>query len=453
MARLRTLPAAAFAALACSGCKAAWLLRPDPEPTVVFVVLDTVRADHLSLCGYARPTSPVLEELQASGAAVHCRAYAPGSWTLPSHASFFTGLEPIEHGAHAITSGIDDWTGMGSRSRPLRDGIPTLAEAMAARGYQPLAVSGSPVVSEPMGLMRGFEAFDVSERWGDRYGPALVPAVTRLLEAQRDERPLFLFVNIADAHQPWGAVPADAGWLPPRPRLQWNKAAPQGDWQRYVEGRMAPDEAAALRERAVDSYDWAVRQADGVLGELMSAMERGGHCEAGCRWVISSDHGEYLGEHGLLDHGHHIHEANARVPVVVWDSRPGALLPAFEQPALSALEAYDLVLTGARPERARRSSSQAWPHARRCKHVEGLAFCSTAVGLWQDLERASWIDGELGLSRVDGPSAGPVEPLPSEHALAPAMGRLGERCDRDARDDHAVDRRVTDLLQSLGYLD
>ena len=389
----------------------------------------------------------------AQGAALHCRAYAPGSWTLPSHASFFTGLEPIEHGAHAITSGIADWSGMGSRSRPLREGIPTLAEAMVARGFRTLAVSGSPVVSEPMGLMRGFEATTVSQRWGDLYGEALAPAVTTLLEAERDDRPLFLFVNIADAHQPWDAVPDDVGWVPPRRRVQWNKTAPEGDWQRFVEGRMAPDEAAALTERAVDVYDWAVFRADRVLGDLLQALEEGGHCESGCRFIITSDHGEYLGEHGLLDHGHHVHEANARVPVMVFDSRPEAALPRFEEPALSALEVYDLVLEGRRPSRPRRSSSQAWPHARRCRHVDGEGFCSTAVALWKGEERLSWVDQELGLARIAGSGTTPVEPLPPDHPRAKAITRLGEHAHRDTRDDHNVDQHVTELLESLGYLD
>jgi arylsulfatase A-like enzyme len=448
----RVLPSLLLVLLLASGL-AAWLLWPQAEPTVVLVVLDTVRADHLSLCGYGRPTSPVLEGLADRGAAVHCRAYAPGSWTLPSHASYFTGLEPIEHGAHAITSGIDDWSGMGSRSRPLREDIPTLAEGMVARGYQALAVSGSPVVSEPMGLMRGFEAFTVSQGWGDLYGAALVPAIEALLEAQRDDRPLFLFVNIADAHQPWGAVPEGVGWLPARRRLQWNKTAPEGDWQRFVEGRMAEDEAAALMSHAVDAYDWAVLQADGVLGELLAALERGGACDAGCRLVITSDHGEYLGEYGLLDHGHHVHEANARVPVIVWDSRPGASLPSFDQPAMSALEVYDLALDGVRPARPRRSSSQAWPHARRCRHVNGQGFCSTAAALWEGEERVSWIDGDLGLARVVGDDTTPVEPLPADHPRARTITRLGERVQRDTRDDHKVEQRVTELLESLGYLD
>ena len=75
------------------------LLRDHGPRDVVFVVLDNVRADHLSLCGYERPTSPNLEAFAAT-AWSSCEAVVPGSWTVPSHASFLTGLEVAHHGAH-----------------------------------------------------------------------------------------------------------------------------------------------------------------------------------------------------------------------------------------------------------------------------------------------------------------------------------------------------------------
>ncbi len=71
--------------------------------SVVLVILDTVRADHLSACGYARPTSPFAEELFSNADFATCQAYSPASWTLPSHASFFTGLPAEEHGANTVS--------------------------------------------------------------------------------------------------------------------------------------------------------------------------------------------------------------------------------------------------------------------------------------------------------------------------------------------------------------
>ncbi len=86
--------------------------------SVVLVILDTVRADHLSACGYARPTSPFAEELFSNADFATCQAYSPASWTLPSHASFFTGLPAEEHGANTVSRG-DVMLPWGTRFTPL----------------------------------------------------------------------------------------------------------------------------------------------------------------------------------------------------------------------------------------------------------------------------------------------------------------------------------------------
>jgi len=112
-------------------------------PTIVLAVLDTVRADHTSLCGYARQTTPYLEQLAKRGAVHTCRAYSPGDWSLPSHASYYTGVSVARHGAHYARGEEDD---KAKRVRslyvyPLRGDIPTLAEQMQERGYQTVLVS------------------------------------------------------------------------------------------------------------------------------------------------------------------------------------------------------------------------------------------------------------------------------------------------------------------------
>ena len=124
------------------------------SPAVIFVVLDTVRADRTSLCGYEHPTTPTLEKLVELGASYACDSHAPSTWTLPSHASFFTGRELTEHlsGAGGGTRNMT-WGSV----TPLDDRWPTLAEEMTDRGYQTLFLSANPVVSERMGLTRGFD--------------------------------------------------------------------------------------------------------------------------------------------------------------------------------------------------------------------------------------------------------------------------------------------------------
>ncbi|MDP6933469.1 MAG: sulfatase-like hydrolase/transferase, partial [Myxococcota bacterium] len=94
-----------------------WGLRSRAQPPhSILIVLDTVRADRLSLCGYDRPTSPTLVSLARAGFTSTCEAYTPGTWTLPSHASFFTGVDVLTHRAHALTDGIDDLSGTQART-------------------------------------------------------------------------------------------------------------------------------------------------------------------------------------------------------------------------------------------------------------------------------------------------------------------------------------------------
>jgi hypothetical protein len=215
---------------------------PPPGPTVLFVVLDMVRADRLSLCGYGRPTSPSLERLRDLGAAWTCGAHAPGSWTLPSHASFFTGLPVYAHGVHYLPG--DDALSMGGipvYARPLGPEPGTLAEAMAAAGYATAMVSGNPLLGEASGLTRGFEQVEVAPRFGALAGQDLLARTARVLSRARGEgRPLFLFVNIADAHDPWPAVPEGLGWLPATPALTYDPADPGGTSPASSRARWTP---------------------------------------------------------------------------------------------------------------------------------------------------------------------------------------------------------------------
>ena len=128
--------------------------EPRSAPVVIFVVIDTLRADRTSLCGYEHPTTPNLEELVESGATYACNSHSPSTWTLPSHASFFTGvgLEGHQSGDGGGPQRMK-WGGV----TPLGPELPTLAEEMSARGYQTLLLTGNPVVSERLGLTRGFD--------------------------------------------------------------------------------------------------------------------------------------------------------------------------------------------------------------------------------------------------------------------------------------------------------
>jgi len=385
-----------------------------PPETVIFVVLDTVRADRLSACGYG-DTSPNLAALDGS---LSCTAVAPGSWTLPSHASFMTGAMPVDHRAHCITSGVDDLGGSGARSRPLNQDLGTLAEAFVERGYQTIAVSGNPVVSEKMGLLRGFESTHVAPAWGSWFGDTLPEKVSEAMSPTDPARSTFLFVNIADAHQPWRGQGES---------LTWNKKKDEGDWARYHRGEMSAEEWAPLQAKVDRLYDAAVTRADTSLGQILSQ-----HCGDNCRVVITSDHGEMLGEHGLLDHGHNVWDENAVVPLYTSQGEIG-------EGWVSALDAHGLVL--GEPKR-HAPVSEAWPHVRRCARTAGAAFCSVEVGVWGETKTV-WSDGEEFVEAEGVRTPVTVWTL-TEH---------GTRLRREARDDGQIDFEVEELLRAAGYMD
>ena len=441
-----------LAALTLVGCGGPVPPPQPPQPHVIFIVLDNVRSDRLAQCGYERPTSPVFKRLCNRGRTrCTCDAQAPSSWTLPTHASYFTGVEVPQHGAGM--GGIGDQNvrlGPGTHARPLDDRLPTLAEDFAGRGYQTLALSGNPLISPPSGLTRGFETFYHARNFGALYGAPLRDRLETLLSEQDSTQPLFLFVNIADAHRPWHHIPDGIGWVPPRPHLGFAQKPGQANPERrkFVTGEMDPQLAENMLAHLTDVYDWAVRRADQTLGGVLRVLREGGWVEGErpFRLVITSDHGEHLGEHGLLGHaGPFLFEEITRVPLAVFSNEPVGELPR----QIAALAAYDLLRDGQphrRPVRATAFSSDTWP-----VWYGPEIGAHPAAALWQGTLKTVHHDGRI--VRYDL-AADPGETQPTEwtgeaeveelEALILALESVASGKPHDAA--------MVEFLKSLGYL-
>ena len=406
--------------------------------TVLFVVLDTVRADHSSICGYERPTTTTLQRLAGEeGWSTACRAYAPGSWTLPSHASYFTGLEVPEHGAHSLAAGGEDLgQNTSEQVRPLGPEPQTLAEHFAGQGYDTVSVSGNPVVSAASGLTRGFEEVRAPGQFGSWYGADFTRQLQHGLEVgSSKDKPLFLFLNIADAHVPWAPVPEGLDWVPARPGLDWGQGTL---WADFLGGRMDVAERRDLLAHLVDVYDYGVHRADRTLDEALLLLQEWNRLGPGSRIVITSDHGEYLGEDGLLDHGHYLGEPNNQVFLM---SNQGGPLP---EP-ISALAAYGLVRDGALPAPLPKVRAAAFPHAQRSEWTEGKWFTRTSAAEWRPQEKVLWSDEE-------GWAKGPVWELSASSPdpdLLPFVNAV--RASGIPRGD--VDPDLLEALQAAGYMD
>lgn len=294
-------------------------------PSVLLLILDTVRAMELSAYGYQRATSPHLAQLAAEGVRFDL-AVAPAPWTLPTHASLFTGLFQRD-----LSVG---WT------TPLDSTPATLAEYFRDRGYRTGGfVANLRYVSREHGLDRGFEEYRdyavtpsqligstmlgrlAIARYNDWFDQHVVTGrkdaalvVDEFLEWRRRESDgrYFAFLNLFDAHDPY------------TPDSPYDMLFQSGESTlRSIEfgRRHSAPEIRDLR----DSYDGAIAQLDSELSRLFTTLEEEGSLDS-TLVIVTSDHGEEFGEHGHLAHGNGLHLPALHVPLLVrW---PAGSVPA-----------------------------------------------------------------------------------------------------------------------------
>lgn len=304
-------------------------------PNVLVIVVDTLRADHVSSYGYARPTSPTFDRLAQQGVRFQ-NAISACSWSLPSHVSLLTGRYQFEHGVGSVQP--EPWLGWGDKGM---GGFPALGEALERKGYRTGAFSANRTYfSRDLGFGRGFLHFEDyfqspsdafvrtlygrefariylkrsehslvkrtlrklgftglldqdaegSGSYGGAFGvrkraAAVNQEVTDWIDRDR-QRPFFAFLNYFDVHDPYGG-----------PRDYAKPSWPQ--------------------QTDVDAYDNGVKYVDDHIGQLMAELERRGLADH-TLVVITSDHGESLGQHHLRTHGKALYWELIHVPLAIW---------------------------------------------------------------------------------------------------------------------------------------
>lgn len=281
------------------------------SPTIILITLDTTRADHLGCYGYSRPTSPNIDRFAAE-ALVYENAIASATWTLPSHASLFTGKFTASHGVCKAIDGSLDLAvpNYGPeavnhyRARPIADDERTLATSLRAVGYSTSAVVAGPWLKQMFGLGRGFDVYD-DENITTLNGRLAENVTDRALQlvSKPAVQPQFLFLNYFDPHQPYDP-PAEfsLGFVTEpdvHPRDNGNSLAV---------------------ERIVRSYDAEILYLDFHLGRLFDGLRRLGVFDDA--WIIiTADHGELLGEHGAFGHPGLVYQEAVHVPMIVKSPR------------------------------------------------------------------------------------------------------------------------------------
>jgi len=304
----------------------------ESTPNILVIVVDTLRADHLSLQGYERNTDPTLTRIAQEGVMFE-NAYATSSWTVTAHASLFTGRWPYEHGADG--------------GKDLDDTYPTIAEALTARGYRTGAFIGNfETLKRQWGFGRGFMHFEdyyqsvsnlaVSSLYGRlieyyglhkvlgmqfkidrRWAPEINESALQWID-QDPEHPFFVFINYFDVHAPYVS--------PERAKFS-EMENPGGlvntDWTTAdIYNPKTPEQI----QSEIDAYDGGIYYTDQQISLLLGELEARGVLE-NTIVVITSDHGELFGEHGLWEHHNSLYRPVIYVPLIVWYPKsvpPGA---------------------------------------------------------------------------------------------------------------------------------
>lgn len=347
-------------------------------PDIIFIVLDTQRADRLGTYGHQRPTSPNIDRFAAEGALFE-HAVSPAQWTIPSHASLFTGLYPTSHG---VTQS----------SQSLSPGRPHLAEVVRRLGYETIGFCNNPLVGVlNNGFKRGFQTFynyggafpsvpDSSNPWpwpvswiAEAYTQFLrrisypiqnfigrsdlafrvslhswltplwskmanfkgqnersVHDVVDYLEQREEDKtdqPLFLFMNLMETHLPFWAPGEFVDRIAPYFRHSKEARTIMSTWNREAYRWAAPlgEPLSEMEDRVLnDMYDAEVAYQDHYLQSLFDALARRER-RNDTLTVIVADHGDGLGDHGFFGHSFVAYEELVHVPLIIhWPGQVSA---------------------------------------------------------------------------------------------------------------------------------
>ncbi len=328
---------------------------PPAGGNLLLVVLDTVRADHMDLFGYERETMPLLTARVRRDFDVAMKSAAASPWTLPSHATMFTGLHPWKHGAHRA-SVLDP--NPPANAYPLRPDARVLAEVMADSGYRTANIAANFAILSGYGLTKGFEHADItpgtlflyqrlswlfrmrtlvlpppgyliaakSPAWLKRRSGGFndrVPSARRAAEITgasvdwldaNGQRPFFLFVNYLDPHAPYLPVPEDDERFVRRPADELPMAELKDRFMDQVRGK--GEVSAEQLEFVEGQYDAEMVGMDRALEELLADLERRGLYDD-TLIIVTSDHGESFMEHGVWGHETLLYESQIGVPLLI----------------------------------------------------------------------------------------------------------------------------------------
>jgi arylsulfatase A-like enzyme len=313
------------------------------KPNVILIDICSIRADHMGAYGYSKPTTPEMDGL-AKKSAVFDNAIAQSSWCLPNYGTLFTGQRPENHGLYV------------NSVQGVPDSEITLAEKLRSGGYRTAAFSGGVYMIPEWGLNRGFDTYVNIFSTAPGRIPAPVennlPAVTDWLGQHKSSGPFFLYVAVDDLHTPYHS-PDSSRFDPGYEGIAEDTDTFGVPFARAYSGEpggYTPELAKKAAEFKKDPkhlrhyaarYDAALAEADSKVGELLRRLNELKLADDTIV-IVTGDHGELLGDKGLLGHTQSLYQGVLRVPLFVRDpKRPGLAGKRFSQ----KIERVDLMPT------------------------------------------------------------------------------------------------------------
>jgi arylsulfatase A-like enzyme len=310
MIRTRRGPAALVIALLLAVTMVTGCGGGSSKPNVIVIVMDTQRADRLGVYGYERATHFL--DAMAKESVVWDRAYAPSSWTVPSIASLFLAQQPFEHRVAVVMA-------------VLPDSSVTLAEELKKAGYRTGGFSANIEITAEAGFDQGFDTFRTIFKAPKDDAKKVNEAALLWLDeiGNAKDAPLFMYLQYMEPHSPYRDHPFITATEPPPLPGEW---ADYKLAERVNEGafllatgkplpepwKLTPPELGRLKAL----YDGEVTYLDRQIAAFLLELERRGLLENSII-VVTADHGEHLGEHGLLSHGNTLYEEVIKIPLIV----------------------------------------------------------------------------------------------------------------------------------------
>ena len=278
---------AGLALILCLGVRGA--CTNAPSPNIVWIVVDTLRADHTGFLGKTS-TTPRLDAL-SEGSLVFTQAISQASWTKPSVATMFTSMNPRQHGVRK---------GLLRRGDVLPEELLTIAEVLQASGWTTLAVQMNPHLNSQMKFDQGFDVYQ--DRLPVRSDASTINSEVKQLLKILKGQTYFLYIHYMDVH------------LPYREHKEYSDM--YGDHDTPLSGLfLRRIQKLSLTENDKEYlkalYDGEVRHVDEQIGELLEEFDENTVI------IVSSDHGEEFWDHGGFEHGHSVYDELIRVPLLV----------------------------------------------------------------------------------------------------------------------------------------